>query len=344
MTEKHYRRRRDLSSRRAQAGSGFAAAGSAVSPRAAPIQTPLVPKNDMHGFALTAVIAIMSFLAAWMLFAAYFIGESATAWSGAIAREAVVQIMPAPGQDSEKAQAEAANIAKSFSGIAEVRSVSAAETRRLLAPWLGPQADIAALPVPRLVVLRLQAGAKPDFDGLSAALQQNIKAVRFDSRQAWAGQLARGAHFMLGGALALLFLVLAALALTVIFAARGALAGNMHIVEVLHFIGADDRFIARHFNAHFFRAGLKGAFAGGAAAALLCMLLSFWAKAYRATPEGSQTAALFGDLTPGPGLYAAIFILILAVAVLSMAVSHWTLRRCLIKMDKKSSSFFTNMV
>jgi len=299
----------------------------------------IVPKADMQSFALIAVIAIMSFLAAWMLFAAHFIGRSAADWSGAIAREAVVQIMPEPGQNIAAAQKQAAEIAATFSGVARVRIVSAAETQALLAPWLGAQADIAALPVPRLVLLELEPGAGLDTAGLRAALAQNIKGARLDNQQAWAGQLARGAHIMQGAALAMLALVLAAMLLTVIFATRGACVSNAHIIEVLHFIGADDRFIARRFDAHFFRAGLKGGVLGGAAAAALFALLFLWLSAYRATPEGSQMSALFGRLSWDMLIFAEIIIMVIAIAVLTMATAHWTIMRRLYHMDEKSRGF-----
>ena len=41
------------------------------------------------------------------------------------------------------------------------------------------------------------------------------------------------------------------------------MAGNREVVEVLHFVGADDDFIAREFQRRFFQLGLKGAAAGG---------------------------------------------------------------------------------
>ncbi|KAA6205607.1 MAG: ABC transporter permease [Candidatus Tokpelaia sp.] len=307
-----------------------------------PVRLPsLIPKEDMHDFALIIVIAIMSFLAAWTLFAAHFVNRSAAAWSAAIMREAVVQLMPVPGQDMEKALHETAAIARSFSGVAAAHIVSREETQALLAPWLGTKADIAALPVPRLVALQLDGQSRPDFDGLDEALRQNIKGVRFDRQQAWAARLVRGAHIMLGGALFLLILLLTAMILTVIFATRGALAGNMHIIEVLHFIGADDRFIARRFDAHFFRAGLKGACLGGTAACGLFALLFFGLETRRATPEGSQITALFGRLSPDWSALAEIFALILFIACITAAVSHCTVLRRLRLIDRKSSNFFS---
>jgi ATP-binding cassette subfamily F protein uup len=62
---------------------------------------------------------------------------------------------------------------------------------------------------------------------------------------------------ILSGA-AVVLLVLAAAALAVAFATRGAMAGSRDSVEVLHLVGADDDFIAREFQSRFVRLGLRG--------------------------------------------------------------------------------------
>ena len=55
---------------------------------------------------------------------------------------------------------------------------------------------------------------------------------------------------------------LAATVLTVSFATRGAMAANQTTIEVLHFIGATDRYIAEQFQRHFLTLGLKGGVVG----------------------------------------------------------------------------------
>ena len=52
-------------------------------------------------------------------------------------------------------------------------------------------------------------------------------------------------------------LMIIAMATAIGFATRGAMAGNREIIEVLHFVGAEDRYIARQFQTHFMRLGLQ---------------------------------------------------------------------------------------
>jgi len=49
----------------------------------------------------------------------------------------------------------------------------------------------------------------------------------------------------------ILTLVIIATIISVSFATRGAMAANRPIVEVLHFVGAGDRYIANRFLRHF---------------------------------------------------------------------------------------------
>ena len=94
------------------------------------------------------------------------------------------------------------------------------------------------------------------------------------------------ANTIIGIGVVLVVLVLVAAGLAVIFATRGAMAGNREVVEVLHFVGANDDFIAREFQRRFFRLGLRGSAIGAGAALLLTLILGFVARSWRASPAG----------------------------------------------------------
>ncbi len=136
-------------------------------------------------------------------------------------------------------------------------------TARLLEPWLGSGLNIDELPVPRLVVVTIDENAPPDFETMRAELTRAIPAASFDDHRTWVDRLVSMANTTVLVGTAVLSLVIAATVLTVIFATRGAMSGNGHIIEVLHFIGAESKFVAREFEWHFFRTALKGALFGG---------------------------------------------------------------------------------
>ena len=103
--------------------------------------------------------------------------------------------------------------------------------------------------------------------------------------------------------------------LAVAFATRGAMAGNHEIIGVLHFVGAEDRFIAREFQRHFLRLGLRGGAIGGGCAILLFLAAGAVRLYLRSTPGGDQLEALFGSFSLGLRGYAAIVAITLSIAI-----------------------------
>ncbi len=156
-----------------------------------------------------------------------------------------------------------------------------------------------------------------------------------DDHRNWVDRLIGMARSTVSIGLGVLVLMLAATALTVVFATRGAMAGNGHIIEVLHFVGAEARFIARQFRRHFLVTGMKGAAAGGAAAAIIFVGFSWWSQHNLATPGGDQAAALFGDFAIGLSGYAGVLLVVLVIAAMTAATSHLTVLAYLRDIDAR---------
>lgn len=300
--------------------------------------TPIVPPVSVSGTTLITVIAIMTFLACITIGGVSLVRASAAQWQSQISREATIQIRPIDGQNMETALAQAEKIAAGFAGVNATHIIDRAATARLLEPWLGTGLDIDELPVPRLVVVTIDEQNPPDFETLRVELQNNIPGASFDDHRTWVDRLVSMAHTTVLIGMGVLGLMLSATVLTVIFATRGAMASNAHIIEVLHFIGAEARFVAREFEWHFFRTALKGACFGGAAALLVFLLVSWWTTSNIATPEGDQAAALFGSFAIGRDGYIGIALTIIVVSILTMVTSRLTVIRQLKEMDSLSGS------
>ncbi|AIJ54130.1 hypothetical protein C086_01860 [Brucella abortus F6/05-3] len=295
--------------------------------------SPIVPDGSVTGNALVIVIAIMTFLACLTLGGVTLVRASAAAWQSQIAREATIQIRPVEGQDIEQELQQASEIARGFAGVKGTAIIDKEATARLLEPWLGSGLNIDELPVPRLVVVTIDENAPPDFESMRAELTRAIPAASFDDHRTWVDRLVSMANTTVLVGTAVLSLVIAATVLTVIFATRGAMSGNGHIIEVLHFIGAESKFVAREFEWHFFRTALKGALFGGAAAMLVFLVFSWWASYQIATPEGDQAAAMFGNFAIGSDGYLGAAGIIILVSILTMLTSRLTVIRQLATMD-----------
>ena len=292
-------------------------------------EPPLVPVESIAGRALIIVIAIMTFLAALTAGAAQLVGAASSEWQSAVAREVTIQIRPVVGRAIDQEVARAADIARATPGIAAVKVYSRQESERLLEPWLGTGLNLDQLPVPRLIVLRIDEQKAADFVALRRALVENVRGVTLDDHRVWIARLASMAQSIVILAIGIVVLVITATALAVAFATRGAMAGNRDIVEVLHFVGASDGYIADEFQNHFLKLGLKGGVAGGVAAMIFFVLASALASAWVATPGGDQIEALFGSFSLGAGGFIAMGLIIVLVALVTSIGSRITVMRTL---------------
>jgi cell division transport system permease protein len=298
-----------------------------------PTAAPIVPKNSIAGRSLTAVVAIMTFLAALTTGAAMVVLNAASDWQSEVGREVTIQVRPTPGRDIELDLRKAADLARAAVGTADVRIYSRNESARLVEPWLGSGLALEDLPIPRLIVIKLAAGARPDFTALRQALAAQVATASLDDHRRWIDRMRTMAGTAVGGGIAILALVLAATVLSVTFATRGTMAANRPIIEVLHYVGATDAFIADQFQRHFLALGFKGGAIGGGAAILLFAVVEAANSWLAGTAGGDEIAALFGNLTIGVSGYMAILLQVVFMALVTAFASRQTVNRTLKAID-----------
>ncbi|PWV98090.1 cell division transport system permease protein [Hoeflea marina] len=296
---------------------------------------PIVPRGNVSGSALVIVIAIMSFLCCMTLGSVTMVRETAESWQGQISREITIQVKPADGADMDLALDSVRTSVLSFSGVLSAEIVDRAATARLLEPWLGSDFSMDDLPVPRLVIITIDETAPPDFGAIRQALAEAVPQAALDDHRAWTDRLIAMARTTIVIGIAVLTLMLATTMLTVIFATRGAMAGNRHIIEVLHFVGAESGFIASQFQRRFLIIGLKGASVGGCAAGLTFLALSIWQQASMATPLADQASALFGRFLLGGAGYVGIVFVIALIAGMTAITTRLTVIRTIREIDRE---------
>jgi len=296
-------------------------------------ETPLVPRHSIAGRALIAVVAIMTFLVSLTTGAVILVGSAASAWQSDVAREVTIQVLPAPGRDVDATVEKAVSVTRAFPGIGDVRSYTKAESIRLLEPWLGTGLSLDELPVPRLIVVKIARGATPDIPQLRRILAAQVPGAVLDDHRGWIDRMGAMAGTAVGGGVAILLLMIAATVLSVSFATRGAMATNKPVIEVLHFVGARNAYIASHFQRHFWLLGLQGGALGGGLAILLFALAGLVTRWLSGTAGAEQTAALFGSFSIGLGGYAAVLGQIVLIALVTAQTSRHTVNRTLESID-----------
>ncbi len=235
--------------------------------------TGLLPRSQMPLKTLMIAMTIMCYLASLSIGALVLINQAVDKWSSDIAGEITIQIRQLDGKDIEERVSKAKTLLDQVKGVTKVEVLDKTAGAKLLEPWLGKSNIISELPIPRLLAVTINRASPPDFGLLEKQLQQAVKGASLDTHRRWQAELTRmGTSLKWLGYSVLMLIVLSAIAL-VIYASRSALEANRHTVEVLHFVGATDPYIARQVQWQFLLAGLKSGIAGMAMGVLTFLIL-----------------------------------------------------------------------
>jgi len=290
--------------------------------------TAIVPSRSVTGRTLAMLVAIMTFLSCVTLGGVILVQKSAVAWSSDVGREVTIQIRPVEGQLMDANLRLAETIAEATPGVARAQALTIEESEALLKPWLGEELDLTDLNIPRLVVVELSDPANADIDRLKSELSA-IKGASLDTHAAWRQQLNTMAGTIVLSGLLIFALIVIATLLAVVFATRGTMSSNRDIVDVLHFIGASNGFIAGEFQGRFLRIGLRGGIAGGIAAIIFYFGIGIITRAFLPESSSDQLEVLFGRFSLGFDGIIGILVLIPIIAGLTAVTSRVTVRRFL---------------
>jgi cell division transport system permease protein len=294
------------------------------------LNAPIVPAGSVTGRSLTLVISIMCFFACLTAGAVYMMNQSASAWLKDIASEVTVQVEAPDKEEAENTVRAVSTFLGRQRGVRAVRALTVDESASLLEPWLGQSDALKTLPLPRLIALELDRSQTPDLGALRGALSSQFKGVTLDDHRHWQHQIrAVTRSFALGG-LAILILVGAATTAIIISATRSAMASNREIVEVLHFVGATDRFIAREFEKHFLTLGIRAGLVG----AISAMGIFFAMPTLMELLGGgmvtlAEMRRMIGGGTLDPAGYVLLGLVVIVIAGLCMLTSRFGVYRIL---------------
>lgn len=290
----------------------------------------VVPEGSVAGRALVIVLAIQCFLACLTAGAVYMVNQSASAWMSDVASEVTVQIPPVEGVNTEKRVTEVALFLARQKGVTQVRPLTQAESAELLEPWLGQNAALDAIPIPRLIAIEIDRAAPPNFVALQSAISANFSGAALDDHRRWQQEIRTFTRSLALGGLAVLALVAAATVAVVISATKSAMASNREIVQVLHLVGAKEGFIAHEFDRHFLTLGVRAGLIGAAAAAFVFLILPFVTQVLGGgIVTSAEIRRLVGTAAldwPGYLLLAAV---VVVIAALCMLTSRYQVQRIL---------------
>jgi cell division transport system permease protein len=233
---------------------------------------PLLPRRDARDGALIFVVAVLCFLACLTAIGALAADRAARGWTSQLSDSATVVIQPRGPETPDAAAARAAEVLAGVKGVSEARALEKEKAEALLEPWLGREALIDDLPVPRLVTVDLDPKTPAKAGDLDRALKAAGVDAKVDDHSVWIDDIKRAASLARWSALAICLLIIAAATAVIGFATRAGLAAHRDVIEVLHLSGAETGFVARLFQTRFaIAAGIAGLFGAGGAAVVAAL-------------------------------------------------------------------------
>ena len=147
--------------------------------------------------------------------------------------------------------------------------------------------------------------------------------MTLDDHRRWQAEIKTITRTAALGGLAVLSLVAAATIAVIVSATRSAMASNREIIEVLHFVGANERFISREFERHFLGLGVRAGLMGALAAALAFLLLPLMMHVLGGgVVTEAETSRLIGSGELDIWGYVLCLLVALAVAGICMITSR----------------------
>lgn len=302
--------------------------GKAQGPRR--YDLPLDHKSAGAGF-LLLLIGLMTFLAVLALAASFALSAMTARWSAGLENRVTVEI-PAESSSGQLRSREEMNILstraadalRAHPAVKGAHVLSEREIADLVRPWLGDDAPIKDLPVPGLIALELEKADAGIYDSLRAAVAGAAPGARLDTHESWMNDLLRftGALQFAAGLLAIVIAVTTAAA--VAGAVRARMAVHHEQVELLHLMGARDRYIARQFQRHAMILALQGGIGGMLAGALALRVIGWTA--------GEMDVNLLPDFRLGAWQVVTLLVLPAFAAAIAAATAGRTVHNVLMKM------------
>ncbi len=272
------------------------------------------------------IIGLMTYLACLMLAGSLLLSELLGQWSSGLSGTVTVQVLPRerePARLLNERVDKLVRILERTDGITGAKAIPLEEIAVLLEPWLGGAVALDALPLPRLIDVRLDMIDPPPMEELKTMLSNADPGALLDDHGIWQDQLADlvGALELVAGFVVLL-VGLATVGI-VVFATRSGMAAHQDVVEVLHLIGAEDGYIARQFQNLALTQGLHGGIIGIAFGAV-----TIWGLGYAADHIDSA-------ILPQVQLLAWHWVVLASLPAATALIARSTARRTVMRSLKR---------
>lgn len=225
------------------------------------LKTDIAFKTDLNKGFLPFITAFMVFLAS-ITFATALISSNITSeWSSYMANKITIQVLP--DMTSQKPQKELddrikniTTILKQTPGIKSHYIVSIKETSELLKPWLG---DFTTdLPLPRIINVEVSDIIPLNQTALKKEIANYSKNIKFETFDKWIYDFKASISAIQTLLGIIIILILTTTGLTICYATKSGLNINKKVINIMHMVGATNKYITTQFSRQMMKLALLG--------------------------------------------------------------------------------------
>lgn len=284
-------------------------------------------QDEGTGF-LIVLVALMAFLSTIVLSFSFSLTQIMDSWSEGLENKMTIEI-PAKADGALRSDAEIKALQQAvLDKLASVDTIDTLEPledqtlKNLVQSWLGQSSFFDELPMPALISVQLKSSSPAIISALDEVVKGIDPQAHIDTHESWLSDLFR----LTGSMQVALLVVVIVIGMTTIAAIAGAMKAQVEIhrddVELLHLMGAHDRYIVRQFIRHAGLLSLNGSLSGvgGALVILGIIHLVFKEQHYSFMPDiafGAAELTMLGMIPVAIGVISALSARFTVLQVLS---------------------------
>jgi len=265
---------------------------------------------------LPIILAVMVYLSGLVIIGAMILDSSIYRWSGNLQANLTIQLGPLSKAGDKEVLETVVEMLDEMEGVAAARALPLEELKRLLAPWIGGDV-LGEIPLPRLIDVRLEPGAKIPSHLIMDHLAEVAPNASIDDHSEWINSVVQLGHLARVIAAAVVGLIFFVAVVTVALSTQAYFAVHKSTVEIMHVIGASDRYIANQFGRKAFTLGMFGSFLGMGLTLITFILVQEVAA--------DSTVPLIGEFWLTPLEWVTLGLLPCVVTLVSMITTRLTI-------------------
>ena len=284
---------------------------------------------DPSGRFVPWIVALMVYLATISLIVAFSVSSLINRWESGLSETLTIEIpshsIVKPGLEESTSQVKS-NVIQTLlktPGIGSVRTLERDDILATLKPWLGADNDISQIPLPTLLEVEISERGHLNYKLLEETLKKILPSIVIEDHLGWQrGILDIAYSAQIIGFLIVSMIILAAIG-TIAFTSQTSLIIHGNVIEILYLVGATDAYIAKQFQNHALKVGIRGGSIGLCLSAITFLLLKFSARHLdtRLFEEIASTAMVWSTTLLVP-FFVTIFMMLAARFSVRLALKY----------------------